>query len=551
MKQQREHWTREKVESIIATCSSWREFVDDHNRAFRAAYKHQWFDLIDTLQRPEPKWTRESISKLIASCESKSEFRTKYKPAYSVIIKRKWNDLMDCLETQTHWTRKSIKKLAAQCDSLKEFRTKYVNAYAAVIRYNWHDILSSLDKQRDITSESRKTTKNHRPPSKKLIQHLKSCIKQCADMKEFRARFPKERSTIARLDLYYLCDQLPRRRGSEIWTREKCLAAVKKYKFFEDIGESSRSLFSSLHRHGLMDEVSQMLPHRPSKVVTKDQAIKVLSQYDTFVEFRENEPNLLSLIYKHHWGKLLDRLKWPIGTKVSRGGHRAYPLKYAPVDTITKNDVIRAINASSTFKQFHTKFPSEWAAVKRNLWYEMVETLPGFQFNTWNEPLVKSVIKRCKTFEAFYIRYYSAFRWIQRNHKEHLIQHLTKKPNDVIENMKIFVVYCWEFIGHNTFYIGLSRNPRRRLKHEIQDPVTSPVYRFLKHTKCDYKITFLYENLTGREAAQKEIETIQKYRDAGHTLLNQNRGGSLGTYYRIAPASRKNEDILDEYGHLR
>ena len=104
--------------------------------------------------------------------------------------------------------------------------------------------------------------------------------------------------------------------------------------------------------------------------------------------------------------------------------------------------------------------------------------------------------------------------------------------SDLIRILPIWVVYKWHFVETNAIYIGISSNYRKRIKDELLYYKSSLIREYIETTGCSYNITILHKRLTGIEASELERLEIQNYKNSGYTVLNRNKGGSLGKHSR-------------------
>jgi predicted GIY-YIG superfamily endonuclease len=97
----------------------------------------------------------------------------------------------------------------------------------------------------------------------------------------------------------------------------------------------------------------------------------------------------------------------------------------------------------------------------------------------------------------------------------------------------LYIMYSFDK-SDNCIYVGVSKNPKQRIvKHntERKRKVSShkPLYIWLNDTidNLGKKVAFeiIEERLSEKEAFEKEIQYVQKYKDEGYNILNISEGG--------------------------
>lgn len=95
---------------------------------------------------------------------------------------------------------------------------------------------------------------------------------------------------------------------------------------------------------------------------------------------------------------------------------------------------------------------------------------------------------------------------------------------------KVDCIYAYEFQEQHAVYVGrtlMKRKEQRDIEHLFHQK--DSVYKFAVENGVEIpKPRYLAENLTLNEGVEQEKYWINKYRDEGWTLLNKNKGGSLG-----------------------
>lgn len=103
------------------------------------------------------------------------------------------------------------------------------------------------------------------------------------------------------------------------------------------------------------------------------------------------------------------------------------------------------------------------------------------------------------------------------------------KHMEHIGNKYYRCIYVYEFEKEKVCYVGLTYNlNKRNNQHRLKDGYT-PVLDFAKNKNIDMPNPIqLTDYLPIKEAAKKEDEFIQKYKNDGWVVLNKQSGGNLG-----------------------
>lgn len=95
--------------------------------------------------------------------------------------------------------------------------------------------------------------------------------------------------------------------------------------------------------------------------------------------------------------------------------------------------------------------------------------------------------------------------------------------------MKKYVIYIALF-RDGAVYVGLTSNFEQRKKKHLSDR-SSPIKQYIYQTGLTVKFYQVSDSLTEDKAQVVEREKIRSFRTDGFTVLNRNRGGSIGRAY--------------------
>ena len=183
-------------------------------------------------------------------------------------------------------------------------------------------------------------------------------------------------------------------------------------------------------------------------------------------------------------------------------------------------------NNIKTRKELKTKAGSAYAAARRlgildDLFGERVAMAHN---KKWTEEKCAELAAKCK-YRSDFKRQYPAAYSAARKHGwlEDITKHMPKDKGYVLISNHNYIVYVYEDIENNAAYVGLTNNIKRR-DWEHRFP-TSRGYDKLGLWCIDHDIPvpqpkILENNLTAKEAGEKEEEYWYMYRDEGWTMIN-------------------------------
>ena len=256
-----------------------------------------------------------------------------------------------------------------------------------------------------------------------------------------------------------------------------------------------------------------------STVWTEASILSVIGECSSKKQFRKRYPGAYNSIKRHGWSHLYDSLGSHLPNKSTVGSDN---IKWS------RTTIPALVEQCSTYSEFCKKYPRTYEKIKKKRWFDLLENLPHATRNKWTLQKLNDLISSSQSLYTFRQDHRSAYRYIISHKLYDLLDRLPRiLPSADTLNWSL---YRWLFPETHSVYIGISMNVTQRLKAELRDVHSSPVKHHIDTTGTSYQITILHEDLSGREAAQQEIATIQQYKDDGYNVLNRNRGGSLGSY---------------------
>lgn len=270
---------------------------------------------------------------------------------------------------------------------------------------------------------------------------------------------------------------------------------------------------------------------------TRDTISEVIKTCSSVKDFRRRYPGAYSAMNYNNWIDLKHLIK----------GYNPDSPHGSPGFIWTRETVIQAMQTCSSKPEFNKKYKYAYNAIKRNGWEDLYSYFPdGTTYRSWDKESVADAISKCKSIYQFRTEYPRAYSAMERKGWRDLIDGMPQY-SDINDETPCWSVYRWLFTTENTVYIGLTNNFRRRVKEELASETASPICNYIhSHPWATYQVTELHSNLHSDEAANFEIAYIAQYKKAGYTMLNRNRGGSLGSYsYRGMYSSMTDEQILE------
>jgi predicted GIY-YIG superfamily endonuclease len=141
------HWTRERIQALVAQCVTYEEFGTKHPLARSAIQKNKWYDLAEHLprkHRPPGYWTIERVKKEAAKYDTRRAFIKGSRAAYAAAHKRGWLDQvcshMEYLQRPAgYWTKERVAEEARKYSTRTEFMKAKGAGYTIAAKNGWLD----------------------------------------------------------------------------------------------------------------------------------------------------------------------------------------------------------------------------------------------------------------------------------------------------------------------------------------------------------------------------------------------------------------------------
>lgn len=207
-------------------------------------------------------------------------------------------------------------------------------------------------------------------------------------------------------------------------------------------------------------------------------------------------------------------------------------------------DTIReAIQTCGTRSEFKKRYAQAYRKIRQHGWQDLLEALPSRNAPYWTYERASELVSKCSTRFLLRSSYPGAYHAIIKHGWDDLLSNLPEISN--LPETTVWCVYCWQFHGMHTVYIGLTCDYERRINEELRYSSASPVHDYIEQTGCTYSVHRLHSNLGATDAADLERAYIAKYRADGCTLLNRNQGGSLGKYNGFCESRMSDDKLLE------
>lgn len=196
-------WSKNKTFEEAKKYASKKEFRENCDSGYQAAYKHGWLKDYTWFKKPEPHnkiWTEEKCMEVAKKCKTIKEFREKYVSAHDASKKNGWFDKYTWLERaikpNRYWNYDTCMEAAKKCKTKVEFFKKFSQGYQVSLANNWINEYKWLEQK-------------HKP--------------------------------------------------SNFWTKEKCLQEAKKYETKSAFRKQSESAYNKCCSKKWLDEISTIV----------------------------------------------------------------------------------------------------------------------------------------------------------------------------------------------------------------------------------------------------------------------------------------------------
>ena len=238
-------WTKEKCIELAKSCSSYKEFREEHAGAFAFCERHGMVDsikeilpMIRNAHKPT-KWTKEKALNECKKYTTIKEFRTNNSNAYCFIMRNNLkNEMYKILKSgQFCWTFEEAHKEALKYEYKKDFRENSHGCYLVSLRHGWLDTICShmknIQEERIIYNSTnvKETVQKYsymqqlRNSKDKFVRGCYWWLKKKNLIQEYKQYLKKDISEIKKIH----------------WTDEMLYEECKKYSSYKDFRENSRS----------------------------------------------------------------------------------------------------------------------------------------------------------------------------------------------------------------------------------------------------------------------------------------------------------------------
>lgn len=262
-----------------------------------------------------------------------------------------------------------------------------------------------------------------------------------------------------------------KKNANGFWTKERCAAAVLKFKSRAEIIKYESGCYDAMLRNGWIEELCSHIPSKrhSRNFWTYDNAKAKTLEYSNFHTFKSENVLLYRILQKNGWVKQLC-------------SHMILPKGWTLTDTSLK---------------------------RKNISYEYA----------------KNCCSKVKCREELKKEYSDVYRTIYRKGWKELLSDIEIQASSYKR-----CVYAYEFeIKEKKYaYVGLTYNLKRRDKahHNSED---SQVYRFCKNNGIkNYSPILKTDYIAAKDASKKEGEILDEYIGNGWIPLNIAECGGLG-----------------------
>lgn len=316
---------------------------------------------------------------------------------------------------------------------------------------------------------------------------------------------------------------------SGYWTLDRILAEARKFKNLKDFRKDAHKAYDAARSKGFLPEVKKILIEstKPKGYWTTERITEEAKQYKYKSDFHKGCPTGYSIAHKKgfldsicsHMTKKKQNHKWTYKTA------KDVALKYNSRKELRENEGFC------------------YAKILQEGWTELLSHmhLKSKPMNYWTDEKVIEVAKKYKTVKEFRDAEPGAYDAAHENNLMEIIW----VDKEVVGHKYKRALYVWEF-EDNSAYIGLTFNYTKRYRdHKKQGPVNE------KLKSVNGKFIKLDEWFSAKEARVQEGKLIRKYRDAGWTILNSAKAGSLGggsrswTIEKVLEIAKKYESLKD------
>ena len=474
------------------------------------------------------KWTEDALRDEALKYKNKKEFYQNSASAYGKALNMGQDFFSDITKHFTEtpkipskWNEESLAKEALKYNSKTEFRSGSPGAY---------DVAKKIGKEfyDKITS--------HMPevrPRKWTEQSLEDDAKKYIGRKEFfdnsqGAYLAAKRKGDDFFDK--ITSHMTDQRGPSqiIWTEEILKKLLQKYLKLSDFRNEQPRAYSALVRKPkeFIDSVTQHMEKRRGPY-TDDELKNIALKYTNASSFQKEDGSAYVA------SKNRDK---DFFNEITKHFQRLSRIPY------TYDEVKKEAEKYQTIGEFQKNSRGAYVASRRHGWFPMVTQHMIPVRNSWTKNEIKKIASNYTTLRDFRKENSAAYSWALQNlndvEKNEVYGHMQKLGNHANR-----LIYAFEF-PDKSVYVGLTYDPiAREGAHKAN--AKSAVNKHALSTGLKPTMKHLTDYVFMDEAAKKEKEFVEDYKNKGWKILNRAKAGALGsdilkwTFEKVAEEAKK------------
>jgi predicted GIY-YIG superfamily endonuclease len=273
------------------------------------------------------KWTHSTCLNVARQCKNKTEFRESYPSAYTISAKKKWlKDIYLELNwkekflPKNYWTKDMCHKEALRYSSRLQFQKESASAYKFARKKQWlNEICSHMQRRGNLfnryiyifefsdksvyiglTYDTKVRYWQHLSNKKIIIEKRKNYEEKFIVLPTLYPAQEAAKKEIETIEMYrnqgwtilnkYAGGGLGR--SAWIWTEEKILEEVKKYKTRNEFLLKSAGAYYAAKRMGIRDKIWEILPRVTTYGVkwTSETILEEAKKHDSYRQFTKTIP---------------------------------------------------------------------------------------------------------------------------------------------------------------------------------------------------------------------------------------------------------------------
>jgi predicted GIY-YIG superfamily endonuclease len=189
----------------------------------------------------------------------------------------------------------------------------------------------------------------------------------------------------------------------------------------------------------------------------------------------------------------------------------------------TKELIIAEAKKYDYRSDFKKKEPNLYKSIIKGGYAEEAFSHMLFKPRKWTYEKCIEAAKTCKTKSEFGIKFCGAYATAKSHN---WLSDIIKNFEPVGSKVKR-CIYAYEF-SDNSVYVGLTFSLKKRNMQHMRD-LDSSVYQHIKETNIKPVLVQKTDYIDYKEAAQKEGEILNEYKENGWFILNKTKTGGLGS----------------------